>query len=122
MLVDEPRRVSLLNRLEGLVIASLVLTRAVQRLGESAFLEGGVEFAADRGVLPGIPLALLLQLGNEVPVGALQGRVAEGIIVVAHAVSLRGLGGVAVLDEGLVEGIVPGLDEAGAELVRRHPV
>ena len=122
MLVDEPRRVRLLDRLEGLVIASFIPALAVQWLGESAFLEGGVELAADGGVLPGIPLALLLQLGDEVPAGPLQGRVAEGIIVVAHAVSLRGLGGVAVLDEGLVEGIVPGLDELGAELVRRHPV
>ena len=73
-------------------------------------------------MLPSVTLALLLQLGDEVPVGPLQGRVAEGIIVVTHAVSLRGLGGVSVLDEGLVEGVVPGLDELGAELVRRHPV
>ena len=68
------------------------------------------------------PLALLLQLGDEVPAHSFEGRVAEGIIVVAHAVGLRGLGGVAVLDEGLVEGVIPGLDELGAELVRRHPV
>lgn len=64
---------------------------------------GTCQLAADGGVLPGIPLALLLQLGDEVPAGPLQGRVAEGIIVVAHAVSLRGSGGVAVLDEGVVK-------------------
>ena len=73
-------------------------------------------------MLPGVLLALFLELGEEVPAGSLQGRVAEGIIVVAHAVRLRGLGGVAVLDERVVEGVVPGLDELGAELVGGHPV
>ena len=73
-------------------------------------------------MLPRVTLALLLQLGDEVPAGPLQGRVAEGIIVVAHSVSLRGLDGVSVLDEGLVEGVIPGLNELGAELLRWHPV
>ena len=122
MLVDEPRGVSLLNRLEGLVIAPRVPARAAQRLREGAFLEGRVELAANGGVVPGIPLALLLEFGDEMPAGALQGRVAEGIIEIPHAVSLRRSGGVAVLDEGVVEGLVPSLDELGAELFRWHPV
>ena len=111
-----------LNRLESLVVAFRVHVRAVDRLGENACLNGRVELAADRSVLPGVRFALLLQLGNEVPADPLKGRVAEGIIVVAHAVSLRGLGGVSVLDEGLVEGIIPGFDQLGAERVGGHPV
>lgn len=111
-----------LDRLEPLVVAAGLPVRAGQRLGEDALLDGRVELAADRGALPGLGLAPLLQLGQEMPARALQGRVAEGIVEVAHAVSLRRRGGVAVLDEGVVEGLVPGLDEAGAELVRRHPV
>ena len=76
----------------------------LQRVAHGCARDFGTrQLAADGGVLPGIPLALLLQLGDEVPAGPLQGRVAEGIIVVAHAVSLRGSGGVAVLDEGVVK-------------------
>ena len=122
VLVDEPRRVSLLDRLEGLVIAPSLHARAAQRLRESTFLEGRVELSADGGVVPGIPLTLVLEFGDEVPAHSFQGRVAEGVIEVPHAVSLRGCRRIAVLDEGVVEGLVPGLDEAGAELVRRHPV
>ena len=104
---------SLLDRLEGLVIVPFVHALAVQRLRESAFLEGRVELATDGGVLPGIPLALLLQLGDEVPAGPLQGRVAEGIIVVAHAVSLRGSGGVAARVRACVDQVLghPGLSD-----------
>ena len=122
LLVDQPRGVRALNRLEGLVVAFRVHVRAVDGLGEEAHLGGRVELAADRSVLPGVRFALLLQLGDEVPADPLEGRVSEGIIVVAHAVRLRGLGGVAVLDESLIEGVVPGLDQLGAERVGGHPV
>ena len=72
---------------------------------------GARQLAADGGVLPGIPLALLLQLGDEVPAGPLQGRLAEGIIVVAHAVSLRDSGGVAARVRACVDQVLghPGL-------------
>ena len=91
-------------------------------MGEDALLDGRVDLGADRGALPGLGLALLFQLGQEVPARALQGRVAEGVIEVAHAVNLRRRSGVAVPDEGVVEGLVPGCHEARSEGVRRHPV
>jgi len=73
-------------------------------------------------VLPRVLLVLGLHVGHEVPVHVVQGRVGEGVVVVAHAVRLRGRGGLAVLDGGRVEGVVPGGDEAVLEVLGGHPV